>query len=780
MTKRVVRSYRFGSGASLLALALLTACGGGGVNSTPTPSPAPAPPPTPAPPTTPPPSPPPSSSGYVTPPLPPDTIGYNDTEFRLSDGPEFHGAATAWEDGATGSGEVIAIVDTGIMSSESALAGRISPDSAGVVGNTTFEGVDDHGTIIAIVAAAANDSNGTVGIAYDATIMAIRADTPGTCGTPDDCSFGDIAEGIDWAVDHGATVINMSIGGAFATAAEEAAVIRAANAGIVVVISSGNEGEARPDPFPRSLANLGLGNVIIVGSVNGSGVASSFSNGALGRQQFYISAMGERVRIDTDSESFFISGTSFSAPQVSGAVALLAQAFPSLSATDIVDLLFETAQDVGDPGLDDLYGWGVLDIHEAFQPQGTTTLAGQSFSSLPLYDTSAVGSPAMGDALTTASFETIVLDKYDRAFNFNLGGTMRGSAIPRRLEAAVGGETRFLSMSTGRASMAFTVDRSGQGAGLDAASQLRLTREDAEQARVLAARVAMQLSPKSQFGFTYAEGPQGLVAIMQGQDRPAFLVSQDARGDDGIFRRTDLSLAFRRSIGPWGLTMSAESGQTITGNRLLLQGDSPNHRKHDAVRSVAFELDRRWGSLDSTIGLSWMNEERTVLGGRFHDAFGGGGANSVFLDAGARWTFADGWRLGGNFRNGWTFAGNGALIDGSSVLVSRAWSLDMERRGVLADNDRIAFRIAQPLRVEAGSLAFNVPVAFSYDSMSATYGLRHLTLSPDGRELLAELAWRTALFGGDATASVFYRREPGHYSHAPDDAGVAMRWSAEF
>jgi len=706
---------------------------------------------------------------------------YNDQEFRNSDGPRFHGAPTAWVDGSTGAGREIAIIDTGIFSGNAEFAGRISPDSHDIfTSRDDFEGEDDHGTIVAMIAAAANNGSGTVGIAPGATIMAIRADEPDSCGGTGGCNFGDVADGIQWAVDHGATVINISLGGASATQEEFDAVQEAADAGIVVVVASGNGGSNRPDPFPRSLADLNLGNVIIVGSVDAAGHVSDFTDKARGNEDDYLSAYGERLEVHLPDGIWEVSGTSFAAPQVAGAVALLKQAFPAMSGQQIVTLLFETAQDVGEPGLDDDFGWGIMNIHQAFQPQGTLTMPGSNLTTMSLGDTSASGSPAMGDALTTASLKTIILDKYNRAFTHDLGGSMRGAAIPYRLWGAVGGSRGFLSMTRGPAAMAFTVDRSRRLNGTDLASELSLSEFDAEKARVLAARVAMRISPNTQVGFAYAEGPDGLFAQMQGFDRPAFLVAQSPAGDNGIISHTDVSFALRRQLGRWGLTLGAESGKAISGAELQLADEGYGLRTQDAVRSLSMAFDRRFGALDATMGVTWMDEERTILGARFHDSFGGGGADTAFVDASAGWGFAKGWRLGGSLRNGWTFAGNGSLIGNGSVLYSRAWSLDLERAGVFDADDRLAFRIAQPLRVEGGALRIDLPIAYSYSTMSPTFGTRMLSLSPEGRELLGELAWRGPLWGGWGSTSLFYRREPGHYSYLPDDKGVALRWSSEF
>jgi hypothetical protein len=98
----------------------------------------------------------------------------------------------------------------------------------------------------------------------------------------------------------------------------------------------------------------------------------------------------------------------------------------------------------------------------------------------------------------------------------------------------------------------------------------------------------------------------------------------------------------------------------------------------------------------------------------------------------------------------------------------------------LQRSDTLGFRLAQPLRVESGGLRLDLPVAYDYTVESATFDVRRLNLSPGGRELLGELAWRGELLGGDMAASAFYRRDPGHYADVPDDRGVVMRWIKEF
>ena len=169
-----------------------------------------------------------------------------------------------------------------------------------------------------------------------------------------------------------------------------------------------------------------------------------------------------------------------------------------------------------------------------------------------------------------------------------------------------------------------------------------------------------------------------------------------------------------------------------------------------------------------------------MLGARFHDAFGGGGAASLCVDASAAWDMGGGWRLGGAMRSGWTFADRSAVIAAGSRIHSRAWSLDLERRGLFGPSDVLGLRSAPPLRVESGGLNLHLPVAYSYACESTSFGIRALSLAPDGREIMGEIAWRGPLGAGHASANLFYRRQPGHFSAMQDDAGAALRWSKSF
>jgi hypothetical protein len=716
---------------------------------------------------------------------------FDTAEFRRSDGPLEHNAASAWSLGRTGQGVTIAVIDTGIDEDSPEFAGRISPLSRDMLGaNRPLTGTDDHGTNVAMVAAAARNNTGILGIAFDSTIMALRGDSVGSCGgdnpeDPDtDCSFADdtIAASINFASSNGARVINISLGGEGASPVVQNAVTAAVSRGTLIVVSAGNDSLAEPESFARLVDQAGDGGVIVVGSVDADGSLSSFSNRAGTQNTHFMTALGSRIccayengQLYVNDEGFIylFSGTSFSAPQVSGAAALLAQAFPNLTGRQIADILLRTAHDAGAAGTDVVFGRGILDIARAFQPIGTTSLAGGT-TAMPLGDGTGAGSPAMGDALAAASLPAIVLDEYDRAFEAELAGTLRGAAPVDRLGRAVGISQRHLRFGSELTSLAFSIDDRGR------LGELRLGGDEADAARVLAARIAIQLVPGLRLGFAYAEGAHGLVAQLQGQDGPAFLIAPDAGGDDGAFRRSEASLALRKQAGPWGLTLSAERGKTVSGAAVRRQAEMAGRGLEEDVAAYGVALDRRFASLEATLGLTWLVEENTVLGGRFHEAFGLAGADTLFFDAHAGWTPAPGWRLGGSFRQGWTSAREGGLAAHGSSLASRAWSLDLERRRVFSAHDSLGVRLSQPLRVESGALNLMLPVGYSYETLLAEYGVRSLALTPHGRELMGEIAWRGPLLAGEGAASLFYRRDPGHYETLPDDMGLALRWSRKF
>lgn len=754
--------------------------------------PAPAPPPAPAP----------------APPPPP--TNFDTAEYRRSSGPQQHGAIAAWQAGRTGAGQPIAIVDTGIDASSPEFAGRILPASRDVAGSRSIQAEDDHGTNIALVAAAARNGAGVVGIAYDAPLIVLRADRPGTCTDTGNntgeasCSFfdTDIARGVDVAVAAGARVVNLSLGGndGIGTALREA-IGRASAAGVVVVVAAGNGGNGsrpgtdpnQPTAFAQQVRAAGGANVIIVGSVDAGNQISSFSQRAGNEAPWFLTARGERIccvyengqiYVGTDAEGSFnllFSGTSFATPQVAGAVALLAQAFPNLTGQQIVRLLLDTARDAGPAGIDTTYGTGILDIAAAFAPRGAMTLAGGT-TAVRIGTNTAMGSPAMGDAPVNSGPVTgVALDSYQRAYTLNLATGLRGAAIAPRLGPALAPSTRVAAGGAGGVSLAFTIGEGAPGSAEPGVRQMQLTSTQAEGARLLAARVAARIAPDTEMALAVREGARGLAAQLQGAQQPAFMVARDAASDSGFFRTNETAAAARHEFGRMGVTISAESGAVWRDNSLAGLDTLPGAPRDPlSLQSFSIAADRQFGPVETVLGVTWLAEDTSVLGARFSDTFGMRGADTLFLDVSAGMELEGGWRIGGAWRQGRTRVREAGLVAAGSNLISNGWSLDVVRSGTFMDADSLGFRVSQPLRVTGGGIGLTLPVSYDYETLLPTYGTQTLSLAPSGREVTAELAWNGFLWGGNASASLFYRKDPGHYANLPDDKGVALRWQKSF
>lgn len=243
-----------------------------------------------------------------------------------------------------GQGVIVAVVDNGVDK---------HPD----LRNNLLPGIDlaarhvedGHGTAMAgIIAAHGNGADGALGIAPGSKILPVAIDMV-TAGSKNDTA----AEGIEWAIDHGANIINIS-GSGSPVPSLRSAIDRALAADIVVVAAAGN----RPSPslgFPALYPG-----VVAVGAIDRNGNIADISVEGNGIQ---LVAPGVDIHsTSTNGRYQRGTGTSDSAAVVSGAAAIIRSRFPELSAEEVVHRLTATAIDKGAPGWDEQYGYGVLNL----------------------------------------------------------------------------------------------------------------------------------------------------------------------------------------------------------------------------------------------------------------------------------------------------------------------------------------------------------------------------------------------------------------------------------
>jgi Subtilase family len=330
------------------------------------------------------------------------------------------GADVAWSRGYTGKGIRIGIVDTGADLANKDLKNIILAKSPYY---TTMRDVTNgHGTQMISIAAGTKNGTGMVGVAYDANVIAYAGGYGGMLVT------NDVINGVKWNADNKADVINLSLGmtlvntsfssyytdagngnyvrksGAdgYSSTAMLPALQYATSKGSVIVMAAGNDG----NPVPTSPANLAVktdvygnlvlgGRAVIVGAVDKNNVIASFSNRAGNicqtmvkgvcqdkvqiKDYFLVAPGGNLVwTASANSTTGAMSqgmGTSEATAFVSGGVAVIKQAWPTLKPEQIVQILLKTATDLGAVGVDSVYGNGLMNLNAATKPIGSLTLA---------------------------------------------------------------------------------------------------------------------------------------------------------------------------------------------------------------------------------------------------------------------------------------------------------------------------------------------------------------------------------------------------------------------
>ncbi|MFF5480591.1 type VII secretion-associated serine protease mycosin [Streptomyces sp. NPDC012935] len=275
--------------------------------------------------------------------------------------------AEAWQT-TKGKGITVAVLDTGVEADHPDLAGNVleGKDMVGFGAERGDRAWARHGTAMAGIIAGhghgAGNGDGVMGIAPEAKILPVRVileDGDPARAKARSSRGNALAEGIRWAADHGADVINLSLGddskSAHPEAGEDEAVQYALKKGSVVVASAGNGGE-KGDHISYPAAYPG---VIAATAVDKFGTRASFST-----RRWYatVSAPGVNVVIaDPDHKYYEGWGTSAAAAFVSGAVALVKSAHPGLTPAQIKKLLEDTARNAPADGRDDSRGYGFID-----------------------------------------------------------------------------------------------------------------------------------------------------------------------------------------------------------------------------------------------------------------------------------------------------------------------------------------------------------------------------------------------------------------------------------
>ena len=701
-------------------------------------------------------------------------------------------APHAYARGLTGDGVTVAVVDSGIDLTHPELAGQIAPGGFDFVANThQLTDPNGHGTFVAGIIAAAKDGVGMHGVAPNAKILSLRiANAAGGI----DASDATIAAATNTAVANGAAIANNSWATKFLQAgrvidalplasrsfylstrpAQAAAWLNAADAGMIHVWATGND--ALPNPSIQAGAPLYfpelLGTWVAVASTDPGGGISSFSNRCGLAAAWCLAAPGRDI-VSTFNGAYGVgSGTSFAAPHVSGALAVLIELFPELAPEEIVARLLQTADRTGIYADAATYGQGFLDLEAATRPVGDVvvltgdTVAGPAFS---LDDTRVDLGPAFGDGLTASlsGARLAVFDDQKATFFVDLAPFIAMAGDSFDLGAAVDrfgaqANNRAVPFAGGELSMRFT-----QVEGPARAS-----------VRLDSMAFSSEVAAGTELHAAYNVDPATILGIAASVDR-ALLAAPDA------FASPYLAFAG----GGYALGTQTRLSDSATLGAASFFGTNAGSADEDGESAAATAAQWTVTTGPITIGAQagalW--EQETVLGATTSGAFNlGGGATTTFGGGALTIALGDNVDLVGSAFTGVSTVkpGQGSLFSDVAPIVSNAFSVGVVGRDVLAPRDSLGFAVTQPLRVASGSAA--LALATGRDRAgNVAYDTFEAGLAPSGREIDFEVFYERR-FGDRAApttsfgASAMLRTEPGHVDGAAPEGVLMARFRHRF
>lgn len=269
---------------------------------------------------------------------------------------------TAWDRSKGSPSQVVAVVDTGVNGTHPDLrghtvAGYNAITKAGIAAGAASDD-NGHGSMVSgIIAAGTGNGEGIAGVAWNAEVMPVKVlDSNG------EGADSDVVDGINWAVAHGAKILNLSMGGDADSPVLHDAVSNAVAQGAVVVVAAGNSGDDVPQ-YPAAYPEA-----VAVAATDSSGALTDFSSYGswvdVAAPGFGI--LSTEIADSSGNDNYaYGDGTSFSAPIVSGVVALLRAQTPTLTPAQVLARLRSTARDAGPRGIDPYYGAGIVDATNA-------------------------------------------------------------------------------------------------------------------------------------------------------------------------------------------------------------------------------------------------------------------------------------------------------------------------------------------------------------------------------------------------------------------------------
>lgn len=703
------------------------------------------------------------------------TIGLTPTETGNSRGAVQIKADIAQAMGATGKGVTVAVIDTGVMTNHPDLSGRVLAGYNFVANNTNATDDNGHGTHVAGIIGASRNGAGMVGVAPEVSILPVKVLSASGSG------YGSwVANGINYSVGK-SRVINLSLGSSSIDSYIQAALQNAVSKGMLVAAAAGNNGGANPIwPARFAKETWANGQIIAVGAVDAANNIASFSNRAGDTKNFFLVAPGTSILSTYKTGGYaYMSGTSMATPFVAGAAASIMSYWPYLKANQVSSILFKTATDLGAPGVDAVYGWGLVNLEKALQPVGATTVTSANGSkTTSLGTSSAVLSGAARN--TTRPLNVTAFDDYGRGYQYTLSQpvTRQPDAYSLSSLMDVVNAPQMFSVQLDKNTWA-SFSRPQK---LNLGSELSSAPLPGQQPGMAYATAfgdyqlsfSSGLQPGMFFGFNQMETAKtaGMLTAVNFSSPYYKLMDGGSHAKAGLRLSGDTTLQFgqiqSRNLSAWG------GANDINPAMPWLSGAAP------VKNAVVVELTSRYDRGAVGISASSLKETDGLLGGVQSGLFSLGseaGTMSYNLSGFHRITRSASFAWSASV--GRTTARDGDFY-GISPVVTTAYSAGVIAGDVFRSGDKLAFGVSQPLAVVSGSMSSTIPTSFD-DNGNPVFTRETSSLAPTKRERDFEVSYRMALNrNANVTYGALARLNPGHDETLPMDKVVMVKYGASF
>jgi hypothetical protein len=707
----------------------------------------------------------------------------------------FHGGSYSYVEGSVsvatsslGRGITIAVVDTGV-SRHSEYSDRLLRGYSDWGGDGTADG-NGHGTHVAGIAAAGLNGSGIAGIAPEAWILPVKvlSDQGSGSGTT-------LYRGVNWAVNNyvkpiagppNRTIFSMSLGGTKAFGLDSLRLIK--NSGSIAVVAAGNSGGSNPIYPARYATDASVaGSVLVVGAVDSQNRMTSWSNRAGSTANYYLVAPG--LSIDSTfrtSDYQTLSGTSMATPMVSGAAALVWGAWPYLPPTQVVNSLLWSATDLGTPGIDTTFGWGLLNLQAAMKPIGPTCVATGSNSCVVQTSSS---SPNASSGKSPVTRKTVSRRSFSRSFALPSAAGVAGVEAGQRVIGydSLGRHFGFSASSLLRSSVSRSVDVLDQWL-LNAQPIISDTGRTGDRLLFQGSRA----SGLTGLSFSQPMGTSGdaWLNMFRGGSVLPFGAGHKGSAPSGFVGNDNMKIPQLGLIeDPTGMSYRQSFYGGAVSTRFGLVTGFSTTPTDDLIRTEAFvskpstsaalgEIAYLKHGFEVVLTMGSMNEAGSFLGAAVvTDKTSGQGS---FASISATYHLGSGVSLMTSMTHG-NSQGRVESGDARYEAQTKAVSFGLMKKSLFARDDVMTASWSQPNRIEKGQIALHAAVDVSMDTGAPIFGVVPVSMVPSGREQRFTLGWTSPIGKQGALGLTAMRRfEPNHNALAKPENVMGLRFTRDF